>query len=218
MGFGREAARVADADLPMRYRLQALSSCITLAQPIGFNATWRYLELRTGTPWREPSFLMPALQLLKVERALHLEVADEYAAIRRAQKHTGHRFPPVQDVTPIAPRRWHGDEQQGALVTLRTALELDRYDESKSPAAQAQLTLRAAREAVNGNSEALDHHNLQSLLDWSRRQVNVVGWPSDREAYQAAWQNLRLLGQIHLLLYGATAVATPWNFVNPTAR
>lgn len=215
MGFGREARRAADPQLPVRYRLHALGSCVQLAQPIGFHATWRYLELRTGVPWREPDFLAPALQLLLREREAHLELADEYSEARRRQKQAGYRFPPAQDTTPVTPRRWHGDEETGALVTLRTVLELDRFDESELAAGPAHLTLEAVRQAVDGNRSKLDPSDLQSSLDWCRRQIHVIGWEADRESYRAAGQSLRLLGQLHLILHGAVPIATPWNFVAP---
>lgn len=215
MGFGREARRAANPLLPVGYRLHALGSCIQLAQPIGFHATWRYLELQIGVPWREPGFLAPALQLLLEQREAHLKLAEEYSGARRRQKYAGYRFPPSQDVTPVTPRRWHGDEETGALVTLRTVLELDRFNESRLAAGPAHLTLDAVRQAVHGDRSELDPSELQFLLDWSRRQINVIGWEADRESYHAAWQSLRLLGQLHLLLHGAVSVATPWNFVTP---
>ncbi len=215
MGFGREARRAANPQLPVQYRVHALGSCIQLAQPIGFHATWRYLELRTGVLWREPEFVAPALQLLLEERAAHLKLAEEYSEARRRQKHAGYRFPPLQHATPVTPCRWHGDEETGALVTLRTVLEMDRFDESKLATGPAHLTLQAARQAADGNRSTLDPAELQSSLDWSRRQISVIGWEADRESYHAAWQSLRLLGQLHLLLHGAVPIATPWNFVAP---
>ena len=118
VGFGREAGRVRDLSLPARYRLHALGSCIQLAQPIGFNATWSYLQAKVQRPWRDPEFPLPAIGLLEAERAVHLGIAAEFARQRREQKAAGLRVPPRSHVTPADPRRWHGDERLGALHAL----------------------------------------------------------------------------------------------------
>ena len=57
-----------------------------------------------------------------------------------------------------------------------------------------------------------DDPALQAVLNWSRRQIHVVGWESDASEYRVAWVVLRLLGQLHLLSHGAPAVGKPWNF------
>lgn len=162
--------------------------------------------------WRQPEFLMPALNLLKTERSEHLAIAEHYAGLRRTQKQEGRRSPSIQDVTPTVPRRWHGDERQGALLFLHRLLEVDRLYHRENAITQAQQALRAAEVAVGGDVNSLDRDHLQSMLDWSRHQVHVVGWTANQESHAIAWQSLRLLGQIHLLVHGATAVATPWNF------
>jgi hypothetical protein len=105
VGFGREGGRVRDLSLPARYRLHALGSRIQLAQPIGFNATWSYLQAKVQRPWRDPEFPLPAIGLLEAERAVHLGIDAEFARERREQKAAGLRFPPRSHVTPADPRR-----------------------------------------------------------------------------------------------------------------
>jgi hypothetical protein len=79
VGFGREAGRARDLSLPARYRLHGLGSCIQLAQPIGFNAAWSYLQAKVQRPWRDPEFPLPAIGLLEAERAVHLGIDAEFA-------------------------------------------------------------------------------------------------------------------------------------------
>ena len=215
MGFGREAGRVRDPSLPARYRFHALGSCIQLAQPIGFNATWSYLQAKVQRPWRDPRFLLPAIGLLEAERTIHLGIAAEFARQRREQKAAGLRFPPRSDVTPADPRRWHGDERLGALHTLGSWRRL-RGDQAVAEHPGGRTVLAAVDSTLEMRPElaasALDLDELQRILDWARRQIHVTGWESDRAEHHVAWVVHHLLGQLHLVANGATPVATPWNF------
>lgn len=212
VGFGRESRRVRDESLPLGYRFRALGSWIQLAQPIGFVPTWAYLETKLNRSWREPDFLLPAMDLLEAERTLHLSIDAEYAELRTLQKAAGHRSPPRDEVTPTEPRRWHGDEWVGARHTLEAWRRLQR--DQDFAATHPGRTVHAAVEralAVSGEPD-LDLDELQSVLDWARRQVQVIGWESDQTQYQIAWNVSRPLGQLYLLVHDVPPVGTPWNF------
>jgi hypothetical protein len=212
VGFGREAKRVRDRALPTRYRLHALGSCIQLAQPIGFNATWSYLQEKAQRSWREQEFLVPAMDLLESERGVHLSIEADYARVRREQKVAGARFPPRCDVTPKDPFRWHGDERAGALHALATWRRL-RPDQEVTAHAFGQPVLAAVDSALAAQHQpVLDLDELQAILGWARRQIHVIGWEADRAEYRVAWDVYRLLGQLHLLAHGVTPIARPWNF------
>lgn len=212
MGFGREARRVRDSALPARYRLHALGSCIQLAQPIGFNATWSYLQEKVQRSWRDEAFLLPALACLETERSRHLTVDAAYARLRREQKASGHRVPPRRDVTPKDPQRWHGDERVGARHALATWWRLRPDDDvAAHPYGHAVLAMVDSTLATQDQPE-LELDELQAILDWARRQVHVLGWEADRSEYRVAWAVYRLLGQLHLIANGATPIGTPWNF------
>ncbi|MFC7359371.1 hypothetical protein [Nocardioides astragali] len=214
MGFDREARRVRDASLPDGYRLHALGSCIQLAQPIGFNATWSYLTDQLQSEWRDPRILSPAINLLEAERTAHLSICTEYAASRRFEKAGGLRFPPRSHVTPRDPMRWHGDERSGARHVLMSWSQRGRQfhiDVSSHPVGRGVID--AIEIALEGGALAGKVNDLQSALEWARRQIHVIGWQDDEVQYRAAWSTYRLLGQLHLLTHGATRVATPWNFV-----
>lgn len=204
-----------DEALPHAYRLHALGSCIQLSQPIGFNATWSYLESKVGLPWRNIEFLGPAIELLEAERSAHLRLVDEYAAVRRGQKAAGLRFPRRQDVTPRDPKRWHGDEHEGAIHALTTWRRL-RHDAEVETHPHGRLVVAAIDQVVGlPRPAALDSNELQRVLDCARRQVHVVGWEVDRTEYRVAWVLLYLLGQLHLIDNGSPTIGSPWNFVTP---
>lgn len=149
---------------------------------------------------------------LEAERAVHLRTEAEYARPRREQKASGFRIPPRRDATPKDPYRWHGDERVGARHALATWRRL-----RPAPDVAAQPYGQAVLAAVDGALEAqhepvFDLVELQTILDWSRRQIHVVGWEADQAEYRVAWDVYRLLGQLHLLANGAPSIARPWNF------
>lgn len=212
VGFGRESRRVRDESLPLGYRFRALGSWIQLAQPIGFEPTWAYLETKLNRSWREPDFLLPAMDLLEAERTLHLSIDAEYAELRRLQKAAGHGSPPRDEITPTEPRRWHGDEWVGARHTLEAWGRLQR--DQDSAATHPGLTVQGAVESALAAPARpdLDLDELQSILDQARRQIHVIGWEVDQVQYRNAWAVHRSLGQLYLLVHDVPSVGTPWNF------
>jgi len=75
------------------------------------------------------------------------------------------------------------------------------------------VVLGMVDEVLRSTSPAIDAEALQEILDWARRQVYVVGWERDRGEYMVATQTLFLLGQLHVMVFGAPTINTPWNFV-----
>ena len=149
MGFGREARRVRDPGLSRAHRLHALGSCIQQAQPIGFHATWSYLQAQTGHVWRDPEFVLPAVDLLEAERSAHLRLDAVYARLRREQKAAGYRFPPPDHDTPRVPARSHGDERTGAVHSLTSWRGMRWYEELAGHPSGA-LVLAAVDDASPG--------------------------------------------------------------------
>ena len=213
MGFGREARRVRDSSLPRRYRVHALGSCIQISKPIGFNATWSYLEAKVGRSWRDPDFLLPALDQLEAVRRRHAVLQAEYADWRRAQKGFGLRIPPRAESTPSTPRRWHGDERLGAAHALRTWRRL-YWDPALSAHTRGSRVLAAVDRGLTSSAppSAVDRAELQRCLMWARRQIYVVGREHDPVEYGLASTTLYLLGQLHLLLFGEPRLGAEWHF------
>lgn len=211
MGFGRESGRVRDASLPFSHRFMSLGSWIQQAQPIGFEPTWAYLEAKLNLSWYETDFLLPALDMLEAERAVHLRIAAEYADLRRLQKAAGHRSPPRDQVTPIEPRRWHGDERAGARHALeswlrRVGLELsDPYE---------RRIRGVVEDALSGSAlTKLDADELQSLLDGARAQS--VGFAGGTVPYRDALSYRQPLGHLFLMFHEVPCVGKSWNFRTP---
>jgi len=201
---------VRDTTLPHAYRLHALATCIEMSPPIGFNATWSYLKERIDVSWRSVDFLVSAVGLLDAERSVHLRLEAEYSADRRQRKINGERFPRPEHVTPRSPIRWHGDERLGATYTL-AARRRDVSGLARHP--RGSVVLGMVHEARRSTSLAIDAEALQEILNWARRQVSVVGWENNRAEYVVASELLFLLGQVHLMVFGAPTINTPWNFV-----
>lgn len=168
------------------------------------------IQVPATSQWCDPEFLLPAVALLEAERALHLEAAAEYAVLRRARKAAGLRFPGRQEVTPTAPRRWHGDERLGAIHALGAWRDLcpDQaiadHPKGRRVAAEVDRVL-----AASAPTEATAE--LQPILDWARRQVWVIGWEAEPSEYRIAGVLLHVLGQLYLTANGATSVGTAWN-------
>jgi hypothetical protein len=180
-----------------------MGSCIQLAQPIGFAATWSYLQWKVRRSWRDPEYLLPALDLLEAERSTHLRIDGEYAQLRREQKAAGYRFPRRDEVTARNPRRWHGDEQMGALFALQ---EFRRRRRPGPPNVSRVLAL-VERHLGSPAPTVEDLDELQASLAWARRQVYRAG--GEAGASEAHF----LLGQLHLVIKGATPIGTQWNFL-----
>lgn len=164
-----------DTTLPHAYRLHALATCIEMSPPIGFNATWSYLKERIDVSSRSIDFLVPAIDLLEAERSEHLRLEAQYSAIRHQQKIDGERFPRPEHVTPRSPIRWHGDEGSGARYAL-TAWVRRREVSGLARHPRGSVVLGMVDEARRSTNLAIDAEALQEILDWARRQVNVVGW------------------------------------------
>jgi hypothetical protein len=80
---------------------------------------------------------------------------------------------------------------------------------------KGSVVLGVADEARRSMSPAIDAQALQEILDWARRHINV-GWQNNSDEYVVASQTLFLLGQVHLMVFGAPTINTPWNFVTST--
>lgn len=210
------ARRVRDETLPVGQRFRSLGSCLQWEQPIGFAASVYYLEGRLGLPSRSPDFLVPALDLLKQERASRLEVERRYAALRMCQKRHGSRTPHPDTIRPRVPVRWHGDEREAALYVLRQQVRVRRW-EGLVDQPEAARAIRIARVLASGPrfTAFADRDALQESLDWARAGVRA---DQSGSGHRGAGEIAALLAQIHLRLDGAPAVGRAWNFTAEASR
>jgi hypothetical protein len=118
VSFGTYARKVADPSLPYGRRFNALARCVQLYRPIGYLATFAYLEHLAGPFRRDEKALLQALKALSVSRELWLKDLGAYAGHRRSAKLQGRRSPQRSVLNPNSPTCWYGDPRRAALFTL----------------------------------------------------------------------------------------------------
>lgn len=209
MGLRRESVRVRDDSLPFGFRFGALVNYISLAQPIGFEATWSYLEFKVGAAPRSEAFLVPAMDALDSEHRLRCQALDDYARLRRSSKSRGRRSPAAGEASPRSPRFWHGDERSGARHVLRTWLTRDADRLRAHPT--GAVIVDEARGAIGDGVRLLGSRDLQQLLDLARRTYRGESGADEPERLVAG-RAIRWLGQIYVLDRGAPALGRVWNF------
>jgi hypothetical protein len=203
---------VRDPQASLDHRFHAFKYCVEYECPLGFEATFAYLEHQTGVGREDPAFLDRGLELIESQRRSRQEVERVYAIARRADKRAGLRSPARDAATPWDPPRWYGDEQTGAQFALtawlrrRASADFESHD-------QSSRVLAAARLAVDPRQRGeVDLDTLQRSLDWARREGRLGRTP-DRPGYDLAWATVRVLGQIHLLVKDPPTVGEVWDFV-----
>lgn len=205
--------------MPLRHRFHALGSCVQLNRPLGFTATWTYLQDVLALEWRDPAFLVPAVDLLAAQRSRHRGVTAAYARIRYAEKALGRRVPAPWTVTPTSPRRWHGDEQRGAAHALHQWRRT-----GAGPAGHPILEIVDV--ALATGALPAPPESLQALLDGVRGhavagrradgRTAAPGHQADPPADRGDAELAYVLGQLYLLAGGPVVLAHEWNFVAPT--
>jgi hypothetical protein len=118
VSFGTYARKVTDDSLPYGQRINALAGCVQLDRPLGYLATFGYLNHVSGLFRQDESALLRALDRLTVSRELWLAEVDAYATRRRNAKRLGRRTPRPSDTNPSPPTCWYGDSRRTATYTL----------------------------------------------------------------------------------------------------
>jgi len=98
-----------------------LAGCVQLYQPLGYLATFGYLNHVAGPFRRDKAALLRALDKLTASRNLWLAEVDAYASRRRDAKRLGRRVPRSSDTNPNLPTCWYGDSRRAATFTLGTS-------------------------------------------------------------------------------------------------
>ncbi|GMA32795.1 hypothetical protein [Litorihabitans aurantiacus] len=221
MGWSLQVRTVRDRGRSHGYRLRALASALEISRPLGFSATWTYLELRLGVDPEAPEFLEPAIDALADERVRSRAALRRHVDLRLAAKEEGRRQPVADGATPHRPLRWHGDERRGAGVLLGSLLdrpETQDLNARQESAAVLDLATRLARrlDAAEPRTVALDagdRASLQAALVGARRDARPPRGPDAMPAYLRARTTQLLLEQILIAVDGAPPLGEPLTFV-----
>jgi hypothetical protein len=212
VGYGRSAQRALDSTLPLKRRLSALSECISLSGPYGYNATWRYLEAHTGTERSAPGFLEPVIEHLTRYRELRSKAISDFAQLRRAEKAKGLRLLDPAIVTAGSPARWFGDERAAAIHLLAVWAEPGRLHAVRTTEFGRTAAEAADHLLLDGDPSEVTRGDLQDALDQARKTTQTVDYRTDRTTYASALQAHRLLGQLKVLLDGPLVLGERWDF------
>lgn len=196
MSWGTYVRKARDETLPFGHRMRALGSLVELYRPIGFEATFAYLQQQAG-PIRDSAALLRAVDLICASRDAWQAEVRAYAARRRADKRRGRRTPARGEANPGRQDRWYGDEATAAAVALRVwlgrrlpAITAAGSDPAPELSACAAVLAEPGGVLSPGQLEALDR--AAAALD-------------DGTAY--GWQMLRVVQLIRTAQGGSTGRA-----------
>lgn len=119
MSFNREVARARDRSLPYGERVLSFAHSLDIYAPLGFQATWAFLERLEGNLRRDEDALSRALDRLEHSRRLCLAEEHAYDEYRRWQKRHTVSVRPPRELTPGDLMRWHAAPVEGATFYLQ---------------------------------------------------------------------------------------------------
>jgi hypothetical protein len=194
VSFGTYARKVRDPSSPYGRRVNALAGCLQLYRPIGYLATFGYLEHLAGPLRRDEAALLRALEALSTSRRMWLKELSVYADRRREAKRLGRRSPPATESNPTCPACWYGDSRRAATFALNLLLSkrarLARADPDVISIAKVVL-------AADGNIAAAELEQVHQLRQRNERLRDKSGWPNvDWPSWDKANQSLWILHQI----------------------
>lgn len=194
MSFGTYARKVGDGSLAYGRRINALAGCVQRYQPLGFLATFDYLEHVAGDFRRDETALLRALETLTASRRLWLTDVDAYAARRREAKRLGSRTPRSPDTDPTMQLHWYGDPQRAATFTLGFLLR----NPNRIEYADADVvSLAASVLNAGGDFSRVPLERLSVLRERHLHLQRTSGWPNvDWPNWHRANRSLWILHQI----------------------
>ncbi|MGS2643654.1 GNAT family N-acetyltransferase [Streptosporangium sp. LJ11] len=86
MSFGTYARQVRNQDLPYGLRYVSLRCAVERYMPVGYNATWDYLNSRAGRLRKDETALLRALDILETSRKARLAEMAAFALRRTSEK------------------------------------------------------------------------------------------------------------------------------------
>ena len=164
VSFVANARRVRDPHLLLHRRLSALSSCVVLYCPFGFQGTLAFLELEAGAFHGDEDALLRALEVLEDLRARWQVEAAAYAEVRRAEKRAGRRVPDPRVPNPHLRLR-QNDLATGAKYRLRLWADRPARVPADALETAVQRCVRACLECGFGAEERAHLGNCLSAAE-----------------------------------------------------
>jgi hypothetical protein len=115
VSYAVEARKVLDTSRPLNDRVMALRRCLGYYHPIGFEASFSFLNFVAGNFSHDPVALPRALELLTTSYAAWRAELRAYGALRRRAKQLGYRVPHPSAPNPNRPLHWYGAPREAAL-------------------------------------------------------------------------------------------------------
>jgi hypothetical protein len=194
VSFGTYARKVRDGSSPYGRRVNALAGCVQLYRPLGYLATFAYLNHVAGPLRSDDAALLRALDALTASRVLWQAEVDAYASRRSGEKRLGRRTPRSSDANPNLPARWYGDSRRAAIFTLGYLLgQQDRVAHADADVIRLALSVLEA----NGDIDRVCHEQLSALQEQLEQLRQASGWPDvEWPDWRKANQSLWILHQI----------------------
>jgi hypothetical protein len=180
VSFGTYARKVRDPSLAYGRRINALAGCVERYQPIGYHATFGYLEHVTGGFRRDEAALLRAMDALSSSRGLWLTELGAYAKQRKAAKRLGRRNPQARELNLSSPECWYGDSRNAAVFALGFLLRrAERGRPGRAGMADAEV-LRLSSICVErgGRLTRTELDQVGSLRTRFQRLRQISGWPN----------------------------------------
>jgi hypothetical protein len=195
VSFGTYERKVRNPSLPYRQRFNALVRCVEHYSPLGFHATFGYLEHVAGRIRHEENALIRAVDALVSSRDRWLIELNVYAAERRAAKRRGRRNAPM-DGCFHAYSTWHGDAKNAAIFALEFLLRPAGPNRpGRVPTIDAAvLRLASALLEHGGHLNSAQVEQARLLRNEFQHLQRVSGWPDvDWTDWHRATDSLRAL-------------------------
>jgi hypothetical protein len=163
-------------------------------QPVGYQATFAYLEHVAGHFRRDEAALLRAVDMLSSSRDLWLVELGDYAGRRKEAKRVGQRSPGATELDPTSPVSWYGDQRNAALFALGYLLKrIAKGRQVRADAADAEVLLLASDCVESGGHLGhVGRERLGRLRLQFERLRDGAGWPdfdgsSWRKANDSLW-------------------------------
>ncbi|WP_093602580.1 hypothetical protein [Lentzea waywayandensis] len=115
MSFSSDTRKALDTSLPLSHRVSALRLCLWRYRPIGFNASFSFLQSVVGDFTRDPALLPAAVEMLTASHAAWQSDLRAYGVVRRHAKRLGYRVPYPSAPNPNKLSHWYGAPREAAL-------------------------------------------------------------------------------------------------------